>query len=90
MTFEQQLLRELHHLNKNLEGIRKSLDKLIFKSEETVRKLKDADSMRPIVRCRDCAYYTADEMEYYQYCGSWCGQVEPDGFCAWGEKREDE
>ena len=28
MTFEQQLLRELHHLNKNLVEIKKSLDKL--------------------------------------------------------------
>ena len=41
-----------------------------------------------IVRCRDCAYYTEDDMEYYHYCGSWCEQVEPDGFCKWGERRE--
>jgi hypothetical protein len=42
-----------------------------------------------IVRCRDCKHYTDDEMEYYHYCGSWCEQVDPDGFCAWGEKKED-
>lgn len=41
-----------------------------------------------IVRCRDCKHYTDDEMEYYHYCGSWCEQVEPDGFCAWGERRD--
>jgi hypothetical protein len=41
------------------------------------------------VRCRDCKHYTDDEMEYYHYCGSWCEQVDPDGFCAWGEKKED-
>lgn len=41
-----------------------------------------------IVRCRDCRHYTEDEMEYYHYCGSWCEQVEPDGFCAWGERRD--
>lgn len=40
-----------------------------------------------IVRCRDCAHYTDDEMEYYHYCGNWCEQVEPDGFCAWGERK---
>lgn len=40
-----------------------------------------------IVRCRDCRHYTEDEDEYYHYCGSWCEQVEPDGFCAWGERR---
>ena len=40
-----------------------------------------------VVRCRDCSHYTEDEMEYYRYCGKWCGQVEPNGFCAWSERR---
>ena len=43
-----------------------------------------------IVRCRDCKHYTDDEVEYRHYCNEWCGQVKPDGFCAWGERREDE
>lgn len=43
----------------------------------------------PIVRCRDCEYYVDDEMEYYHYCNKWCEQVEPDGFCKWGERRND-
>ena len=43
-----------------------------------------------IVRCRDCKHYTDDEMEYYHYCGSWCEQVTPDGFCAWGERRAEQ
>lgn len=42
-----------------------------------------------IVRCRDCEHYIDDEMEYYHYCGQWCGKVAPDGFCAWGERRSD-
>ncbi len=41
-----------------------------------------------IVRCRDCKSYTKDEAEYYHYCGSWCEQVEPDGFCYRGERKE--
>ena len=41
-----------------------------------------------IVRCMDCKHYTEDEAEYYHYCSSWCEQVEPDGFCAWGERRD--
>ena len=41
-----------------------------------------------IVRCRDCKYYTDDEVEYRHYCNEWCGQVKPDGFCAWGERRQ--
>ena len=40
-----------------------------------------------IVRCRDCKHYTEDEAEYWHYCGEWCGQVEPDGFCSWGERK---
>lgn len=44
--------------------------------------------MGDLVRCRDCKHYTEDEAEYYHYCGSWCEQVEPDGFCAWGERRD--
>lgn len=36
-----------------------------------------------IVRCRDCKYRA-------KAC-CWCinGGVEPDGFCAWGERRDD-
>lgn len=41
-----------------------------------------------VVRCSDCKHYTDDEMEYYHYCGSWCEQVTPDGYCAWGERRD--
>lgn len=41
-----------------------------------------------IVRCRDCGHYTEDEDQSYHWCGSWCEQVEPDGFCAWGERKE--
>ena len=41
-----------------------------------------------VVRCSDCKHWTEDEMEYYHYCGNWCEQVEPDGFCAWGERRD--
>ena len=44
-----------------------------------------------IVRCRDCKHY-----ENYT-CNSWQWhnwdapiEVEPDGFCAWGERRKDE
>lgn len=49
-----------------------------------------AISLPNVVRCRDCKFYTDDEVEYRHYCNEWCGQVEPDGFCSWGERREDE
>lgn len=39
-----------------------------------------------IVRCRDCANYEYREHLGRSYC---CGEyaTEPDGFCAWGERR---
>jgi hypothetical protein len=42
-----------------------------------------------VVRCRDCKHYTDGEVEYRHYCNEWCGQVKPDGFCAWGERVEE-
>ena len=55
--------------------------------EEAVRQLREIGFER-VVRCRDCKHYTDDELEYYHFCGEWCEQVEPDGFCAWGERRD--
>lgn len=52
-----------------------------------VRDTMHSRKREEIVRCRDCKHYTEDEMEYYHFCGSWCEQVEPDGFCAWGERK---
>lgn len=39
-----------------------------------------------IVRCRDCTWFHWDDS------GRWCaqslvGRSDPDGFCAWGERR---
>ncbi len=47
-------------------------------------------SFEPLVRCRDC--YFADEIEGGYWCDrSDCGKehVTPNGFCAWGERREE-
>lgn len=52
----------------------------------------DVDSMKPIVRCRDCKW-----LDHRSLClcmlpdgdgGYACWVVEPDGFCAWGVRRE--
>ena len=51
----------------------------------------------PVVRCRDCVHYYEAE-EYHpqgnydrrccKYFDTYDDEVEPDGFCAWGERRE--
>ena len=45
-----------------------------------------------IVRCRDCVYMTNQKYKSYEYqtCSyfdSEYAEVEPDGFCKWGERR---
>ena len=51
-----------------------------------------------IVRCRDCRYSFIGSLSGVTRCmrafdrytyGAACAQVAPDGFCAWGEERED-
>lgn len=44
----------------------------------------------PIVRCKDCvfaAYEGKECMSVDEWDGSLWFPVEPDGFCAWGERR---
>lgn len=48
-----------------------------------------------IVRCRDCKRYSEHEWiiatDVSDVCHFWHGEptkVEPDGFCAWGERKE--
>ena len=45
-----------------------------------------------IVRCRDCKHFTFDKSDHEYRSGWWCtrwetDRVEPDGFCAWGERK---
>lgn len=55
--------------------------------DEFEREIKAADYVS-VVRCRDCRYYDSSLCNWFE-C-SCCGEptrVEPDGFCAWGERR---
>lgn len=53
--------------------------------------VEDTDELMPykrerIVRCRDCKYYENGDDRTCEYFGAdW---VKPDGFCAWGEHKE--
>lgn len=53
----------------------------------------DVDSMKRLVRCRDCEYYERDANPIDPGWPMICERtgddmVPPDGFCAWGERRE--
>ena len=43
------------------------------------------DEHQPIVRCKDCKHYTYSS---WHRCDlySIAHEIEPDGFCSWGEK----
>jgi len=51
-----------------------------------------------IVRCRDCKHFTTKgtyrfgdgrmNENYCKYIRGWMMQITPDGYCAWGERKE--
>ena len=46
-----------------------------------------------VVRCRDCKRFSLDNSDHDYRSGWWCHRwntdmVEPDGFCAWGKRKE--
>lgn len=48
-----------------------------------------------VVRCRECKHFAVDQSDHEYRSGWWCKRwdtdmVEPDGFCAWGKRKEDE
>lgn len=59
---------------------------------DTTEGVLHARTTGELVRCRDCSHV----YEHHDARGRWllCNlqlyfEVKPDGFCAWGEKRED-
>ena len=56
----------------------------VMKSEHVAVDLPE------IVRCRDCKYFVAaDSLHgWNSYCDEFDDYVVPDGFCAWGERRQ--
>ena len=48
-----------------------------------------------VVRCRDCERFAVDQSDHDYRTGWWCKRwytdmVMPDGFCAWGKRKESE
>ena len=60
-----------------------------------VRDAMHARKREEVVRCRDCEYYREHEWviatDVSDVCHFWHGEprkVAPDGFCAWGKRKE--
>ena len=63
---------------------------IITCDEETASWIgNDVDSMRPIVRCKDCKYYQDNHNNTFSCVFTKItSRAHPDGFCAWPERRE--
>ena len=48
----------------------------------------EIDRKKEIVRCRDCKLW-ATELRYMGKCTGKDGKLNPNGYCAWGERRQD-
>ena len=70
--------------------------------EELMARLAEQHGYKRVVLCRDCEHYRAHKWfevvvgtplgtDISDVCLFWAGgcKVEPDGFCAWGERKED-
>lgn len=71
------------------EQIAREARKRLARMEHIIDGLGDVKG--EIVRCRDCKEYI--EFKDYATCGYFGGdyaEIEPDGFCAWGEKAVNE
>ena len=46
----------------------------------------------PVVRCKDCRHCIHNEFTDSYYCWrfSWSNPAEKDGYCSWGERREND
>ena len=80
-------------------GIREYVCRLEPVGDDTVNVTVCAPT-EPIVRCRDCKRcehieytFKGHENEWWSCTRDWSGEdtasvVDPDGFCAWGERRD--
>lgn len=76
-----------------LPPLEREVKHIIVKDED----VKDWKHFKPVVRCRDCKYYyESDEYSPHgnyirrccKYFDAFYDEVEPNGFCAWGERGE--
>lgn len=60
---------------------------------EVIWRMTHLPVLEEVVRCRDCECFAVDQSDHEYRSGWWCHRwdtdmVKPDGFCAWGERRD--
>lgn len=87
-----QLKRRIVFWDKNTFGkLRAELDHLRHERDQAVEELHRNTDAVPVVRCKDCKWFTMDNTggTYCNHltCGLFNG-YEPDAFCSYGERKE--
>ena len=87
-----QLKRRIVFWDKNTFGkLRAELDHLRHERDQAVEELHRNTDAVPVVRCKDCKWFTMDNTggAYCNHptCGLFNG-YEPDAFCSYGERKE--
>lgn len=52
-------------------------------------KVKGAEYVQDLVRCKDCEWYNADEYSGIYRCCIGLSDARPDDFCSYGEVRDE-
>ena len=87
-----QLKRRIVFWDKNTFGkLRAELDHLRHERDQAVEELHRNTDAVPVVRCKDCKWFTMDNTG-----GAYCNHptcvlfngYEPDAFCSYGERKE--
>ena len=74
----------------NSEQLERMIEAIEHDTSRSINRLIiDGVRLVEIVRCRDCRYHDSSLCNWFEcsYCGE-SPRVEPDGFCAWGGRRE--
>ena len=74
-----------------IEALESELDRLRRERDQAVEELHRNTDAVPVVRCKDCKWFTMDNTggAYCNHptCGLFNG-YEPDAFCSYGERKE--
>ena len=74
-----------------IEALESELDRLRRERDQAVEELHRNTDAVPVVRCKDCKWFTMDNTggTYCNHltCGLFNG-YEPDAFCSYGERKE--
>lgn len=82
-------MTEYEKIIESVEAITERVNRIITERQldEIAHHLAEYGYVK-VVRCRDCKLWESNDCEWNPFCND-PDFDEPDGFCAWGERKED-